>query len=358
MTAADTGWTRRYGLPRLIWLTYLLIYPLPWLEDHPSPHDIWMSAAGVAVFLPIYLRVPEDKPMPLYPAVVFAAIGYVLAPYHGAWTVFATYAVSAAARIVPRRKALVVIALLLASIPAFTALTHRPPIDAGFGVLLGVLIAMAMFSRISLLERNKQLLAAQTEVRGLAATAERERIARDLHDLLGHSLTMIAIKADLAGRMMARDPARTAAEIEEIGTAARTALREVRAAVTGMKGASLAYELDRARAALTSAGVALHVVGETAPIAPARDGVLAMALREAVTNVIRHAQATACTIILTHENGEIAEMIVQDNGMTRAAPREGNGLLGMRARLTAAGGSLEVHALRPGLRITARLAPS
>ncbi|MDX8033437.1 sensor histidine kinase [Lentzea sp. BCCO 10_0856] len=170
-------------------------------------------------------------------------------------------------------------------------------------------------------------------VEHLATLAERERIARDLHDLLGHTLTAIILRAQL----VAADPARAREEAAEIERTARAALGEVRDAVTGWRSASLDTELEAARTALTSLGVevvvrrdpGLTIVGST-------EHELALALREAVTNVARHAQATTCHIGIEARGGELC-LVIADDGVSSRAP-EGNGLTGMRERIAALGG--------------------
>lgn len=177
-------------------------------------------------------------------------------------------------------------------------------------------------------------------VQELATAAERERIARDLHDLLGQSLTGLVVRAQLVQSLVQADPesaARAAGDLEET---ARTALEQVRAAVGGLRAVSLADEVDGARRTLAAAGlaVAIDIPGDAAPN-PLVERSLALALREAVTNVVRHAGARDCRIVLTSGEG-IWRLEVSDDGIGAAAP-EGNGLRGMRERIAAIGGAVE-----------------
>ncbi|QNA87886.1 sensor histidine kinase [Massilia sp. Dwa41.01b] len=204
------------------------------------------------------------------------------------------------------------------------------------------------------LRRSREaLLRKQEEVEHMATIAERERISRDLHDLLGHSLSMITLKAELAGKLLDHegggDAARVAArrEIADIEQAARQTLAEVRAAVSGYRESGLAQALASARASLAAADVELDEQVARVPLAPAAEHVLALALREAVTNVVRHAGARRCTLSLGLEEGNAVLRVADDGTRLRGEHdlRHGNGLAGMQERAASLGGRL---ALRVG----------
>jgi two-component system sensor histidine kinase DesK len=173
----------------------------------------------------------------------------------------------------------------------------------------------------------------------MATVAERERIARDLHDLLGHTLSVIVIKSELAAKLADTDTARAVAEIRDVERISRNALQEVRRAIHGYRGERVEEEVSTARAALTAAGVtfATHITPVT--LTPDLDRALGLSLREAVTNVIRHAQARHCEVTLEPDAGAV-RLIVQDDGIGGEHP-EGAGLSGMRARLAEVGGALQ-----------------
>jgi two-component system sensor histidine kinase DesK len=189
-----------------------------------------------------------------------------------------------------------------------------------------------------------KLREAQEENLALAAIAERERIARDLHDVLGHTLSVIVLKAELAGRLLERDPQRAMLEIGDVERTARTALAEVREAIGGYRTRGLGAEIEAARRTLDAAGVTL--LSDAEPTAAvglsiAEETVLALALREAVTNIVRHACATTCRLHFISEDGR-RRLIVQDNGENMIT-REGNGLRGMRERVESVGGHLALE---------------
>ncbi|HLH64381.1 MAG TPA: sensor histidine kinase [Solirubrobacteraceae bacterium] len=187
-----------------------------------------------------------------------------------------------------------------------------------------------------LAERNDELREARAQLAQAAVARERERFARDLHDLLGHSLSVIAIKAELAGRMLREDPDRAGAEVADVERVARLALREVRDAVGGYRRPTLDGELDRALLALAAAGIQAEVERDHEPLDPDVEAVLAWSVREGATNVIRHSGARSCYLRIT-TGSDTATVEVLDDGA--GAEREpaldappGHGLSGLAER--------------------------
>jgi len=205
-------------------------------------------------------------------------------------------------------------------------------------IFYSVAIGLSNFAYSRHLLASEQLERANLEIEHLTQVAERERIARDLHDLLGHTLTVIVLKSDVANRLFATHPELAHQEIAEVETTARKALAEIREAVAGYRGEGLPAEVARTRRALTSAGVQLTTNLEYIVPLPVDTTILCLVLREAVTNVIRHSGATVCRLEL-HREGDRLTMSIEDNGSGELNP-EGNGLRGMRERLASAGGIL------------------
>ncbi|MFJ7964954.1 sensor histidine kinase [Streptomyces sp. NPDC096324] len=237
---------------------------------------------------------------------------------------------------------------------------HGGEEDARNLVLLVVLIGFAMTGVRQLVRTTVELRKARATVAQLAANEERLRLARDLHDLLGHSLSLITLKSELAGRMLPDHPDKAAQQVADIEQVSRQALVDVREAVTGYRRPRLAGELAGAQVALTAADVIADL-----PAEPGLDGVpeetesaLAWALREAVTNVVRHSGARRCTVELVRRqtlDGPVLELSVEDDGSggtSGTAP--GNGLTGLTERLEKAGGSMEAGRVRHGFRLVAR----
>jgi len=171
----------------------------------------------------------------------------------------------------------------------------------------------------------------------MALVAERERVARDVHDVLGHSLTVVTIKAELAQRLVDSDPERAKAELAQIQSLTREALAEIRATVAGLRLARLGDELTSAGAALADAGLSGQLPADPSVVDPRHRIVLAWVLRETVTNVVRHSGATSCAVAIGPRT-----MSVTDNGRGCSGRPEGNGLRGLRERVAAAGGTLVV----------------
>jgi two-component system sensor histidine kinase DesK len=221
---------------------------------------------------------------------------------------------------------------------------------------VGLSVGVASIMESGLRASRRQLLRKQEEVEHIARIAERERISRDLHDLLGHSLSLIALKAELAGKLAGRDLDACKREIADVEATARRALAEVRTAVTGYRDSGLSGALASARASLAAAGIELREDVMDFALAPALEHVLALALREAVTNVVRHAGASRCTVRLALEEGNAVLRVEDDGGRLRAGDevRAGNGLSGMRERAASAGGELLLR-VENGLRLALRL---
>ena len=219
-------------------------------------------------------------------------------------------------------------------------------------IVIAALIGAVTIQAATKAEADSRLRLAQEEVERLAKLAERERIARDLHDVLGHTLSVVVLKSELAQKLMSRDPARAAQEIAEIERISRQGLAEVREAITGYRSSGLAAEIEHVRDTLTTAGIDTTIEARPITLAPAQETALSLALREAVTNVIRHAAATRCHIKFYAQDGS-ALMEVQDDGRGGDAPF-GNGLTGMRERIDALGGVLMRETER-GTRLLIRL---
>jgi len=216
-------------------------------------------------------------------------------------------------------------------------------------LIIGIIINVERANK----DRDAALQLSQEEVRRLAATAERERIGRDLHDLLGHTLSLITLKLELSRKLADRDPQGSRREVTEAETIARQALAEVRSAVTGIRASDLAAELASARLLLECQHVHLHYAPPP-PMPPDVERGLSLVLREAATNIARHAQAHQAWIRFEQE-GRSLLMEIRDDGRG-GVQADGNGLGGMRERVTALRGTLVLQSVKgEGTCVTVRV---
>jgi two-component system, NarL family, sensor histidine kinase DesK len=202
--------------------------------------------------------------------------------------------------------------------------------------------ALAMFASVQVVRGNQALAEARAELARLAAENERIRIARDLHDLLGHSLTTITVKAGLARRLGAADGARANREIAEVEILARQSLADMRGAVSNYRDVTLTGELAAGRELLRAAGIVADLPRAADVVEPVHQELFGWVIREGLTNIVRHAHASSCTVRLTPSSVEILD----DGVGGSAAP--GNGLSGLRERVAAAGGTVDAGPVPPG----------
>ncbi|HEX7123603.1 MAG TPA: sensor histidine kinase, partial [Gemmatimonadaceae bacterium] len=279
------------------------------------------------------------------------ALGFGLSWVNRAASVFFIYAAAAAGQLDRPRHAWIAIGTATALALGTVWLVSAP---LPFWIVVGVftpLIGAVNLQHVQSERANAKLRLAHEEIEHLAAVAERERIARDLHDVLGHTLSLVTLKAQLAARLLERDQQRAAAELRELEQIARQALADVRETIRGYR-ATLDEEIRRARALLEAAGVRVEATVSLATIGRARDEVLALVLREMVTNTARHAGASVCRITV-EETAGLCCLTVEDDGRGGQVI-EGNGIRGMRERMEALGGTLTVDGSR-GMRVTATL---
>jgi len=346
----------------LMWLPFLIQPGIALAQSQPSPWKV-VAISGFVLFIVLYLwitwqeayrmtrthpgRVPREQ---LWWVGIIVILGVMLCFIQGAWGLGAFIFISAgvAGRVNFRQGVLVFggLALLTLIMGALIA-DSWPSIALMCFLVLVVGATTATFNRA--MRTNRELRLARREIARLAVTEERLRFARDLHDLLGHSLSLITLKSELLGQLIADEPEAALREARDIEAAARTALREVREAVAGYRQTTLANELQRARELLTAAGIESTLPDDVNGLPTAIETLLTWVAREGVTNVIRHSRAKHCVIALTRQPDEV-RMTVTDDGRGAAPDRyaspdqspiahqHGNGLRGAAERVAALGG--------------------
>ncbi|WP_214405327.1 sensor histidine kinase [Pseudonocardia lacus] len=322
----------------LFWVSALLYMPL---FDADAPGWVYViGALTIAVYVPFYLAV-DLRPGPLrdYGEWISTGLALLVTPVNPGGAVLLVYAGGIAGSHRRRTVALRWLVGLTALVVLLTALSQIPlPWRLWAFGPHAVLIWVIGLICIEAGAEGRAAQARSAQVEHLATVAERERISRDLHDLLGHTLTGIVVRSQLAQRLVAADPDAGVVEMAAVEKAAREALAEVRATVSGWRQIDFGAELDNAREALTAAGVELVTTRDPdLTLTPSAESALGLALREAVTNVVRHSGATRCVVSLTGSGEEVA-LEVTDDGV--GGGRDGTGLTGMRERIAALGGEV------------------
>lgn len=340
-----------YGKLQYMWLLSMGYMFWKYLYVTPRLPEVLLLALTIMLFVPLYCASFWARGWRVIACVVASClIGAAWARFNPGAACFFIFACAMCARMPGMTRAVGGMLAVIASgaviaflIPQMQMVFLLPILMAGLPVGLSCIMDARLRTSRALLMRK------QEEVEHMARIAERERISRDLHDLLGHSLSMIALKAELARKLARRDLDACEREIADIETNARDALAEVRAAVTGFRQSGLVQALAGARASLLAADVQFDERIERIALAPAAEHVVALAVREAVTNIVRHAQASRCTLSLVqeqHGGQPHAVLRVRDDGRLRdtADLQRGNGLTGMRERVVALGGRLSLQA--------------
>ena len=332
----DHGWTP------LLWIVYLGFFFVDPVMSHATSTVWLLDILGAAIFLVLYLGIfVIENPLALVHIGGMVALGLFYQNINGGACTFFIYAASMLPFCVETQAGSFVGIATVGGIAALQLLfMHiygwRMFYSALFPIIIGV--GNGFFAERN--RMNRRLRRANEQVEQLAKVAERERIARDLHDVLGHTLSVITLKSELAGKLIDRDPQRASKEIHEVEEISRQALADVRDAIRGYRTKGLVAELAQAKSTLETAGLSVQCDAATTMKLPAvQESVLSLAVREGVTNVVRHAQARSCRLRLEQQNGS-CRLEIQDDGQGFST-MEGNGLRGMRERVEMLGGTLE-----------------
>jgi two-component system, NarL family, sensor histidine kinase DesK len=334
-----------------------LAFPFASLADADPPADhLVLAVTGVLVFVAIYMWTFVRPEEPLHDLrrdavviVVLAAIAVLLTVAERPdWAMLFVYVtVPAGVRLpLPLNFATVAVCALIAFAAGTVAGAEDDVALTWAATTFGLGLLFCALGR--LVNANAQLRAARAELAERAVAEERLRFARDLHDLLGHSLSVIALKAELAGRLLPERPDAAREHVGDVERVAREALAEVREAVSGYRRPTLAGEVAGARVALEAAGIEAEVDVPSAPLPADAEAVLAWAVREGTTNVIRHSGARRASIIVAPGPADATAEVVDDGTGSAACGPAGSGLAGLRERAERLGGRLEAGARADG----------
>jgi two-component system sensor histidine kinase DesK len=391
----DGAWRPFY---RLVGLLFVVFPIATILSTRPDPLEVVLVLGGTALFGIVMIRgtrvplpdadglvrpfglsrTPAEIARDAGPTIVAVAglillsIALTLLRPDGGWFAFFYYAsVSASTIRIPRVAIALMVVTGIAAALSFVVARDNPA-DAFVQGLSVTVIGLTVFSAIAVRRTNRALVAARDELARLAVADERARIARDLHDTLGHDLSVIALKSELAGRLLPGDPARAGSEIADVERVAREALTAVRGTIGGYRQPTLANELAGARSALAAAGIEGRVEPAPERLPATADAILGWAVREGVTNVVRHGRGRSAEIRVEITESDAAVEIRNDpprgdgpSGLAIAPDRtrsagSGTGLAGLRERVATVGGRVEAGPLPDGgfrLRVSLPIGP-
>lgn len=343
----ELGWTPLSLLGYLVFLFVPFVFADASGGGNPGSSipvgHIGLTLVSIVAFLPLYFlgyRVSGHREV--LAMLGIAALGYALLPFNPFANTYLIYAAGFAAMLCQALWQRV--AWLFATSVIFLVEVMwlgYPLFIVGITLLIATSVFVANHFQAENARKSSELKLSHDEVKRLAATAERERIGRDLHDLLGHTLSLVALKSELAGKLIERDPLAARREIDDIARVSRDALSQVRRAVSGIRAAGLAAELASARLLLEYAGVRFRYDLGDAQMAPELETVLALAVREAVTNIQRHARAKHASVVLQRKGADV-RLRIEDDGRGGVVAH-GNGLSGMRERIEALHGRLRIE---------------
>jgi two-component system sensor histidine kinase DesK len=334
---------RDHGWGPFVWFAYSGFFFFQPVLAHVSLGTWLLDIAGYLVFCCLYFGFFWlERPNAIVHIGGLILLGLLFLPYNGGAACFFIFA----AAFVPfstNTKRTAILAILAISAVSFveSSLLHLDWWSTKFWACVFPLTVGG--SNVFFAERNRmnnKLRKANEEIEHLAKVAERERIARDLHDVLGHTLSVITLKSELAGKLIDRDPERAGKEIREVENISRQALSDVRDAIRGYRSKGLVAELALAKSTLETAGLTVQCDAATSmQLPPMQESVLSLAVREGVTNVVRHANARNCRLRIEQQN-DMCRLEIADDGQGFVS-MEGNGLRGMRERVEMLGGTLD-----------------
>lgn len=351
---------RARALGMVIWVLFIVVPVIDAITNRGSATEHLLAIAGAVAFSAVYVWLvmtwweanAQSRSLALVGVMLVLAVVLTIAD-RPSWGFLFTYCAACVGLVAPSDLGMPAVILCAGAAFGATAIAGGSTGTGGGFAASAVGIGLLLVLMRDLRMRNQELVEARAELALSAVEAERERFARDLHDLLGHSLSVIAIKAELAGRLLKLDPERAAAEVADVEGVARESLREVRQAVSGYRQPTLEKELEGARVALSAAGIAAEVQRAPVTLDPEVEAVLAWTVREGATNVIRHSGASHCQVKVSAGLADAGVEVV-DDGQGPACLRgeqvehAGHGITGLTERAERLRGRIEAGGLPDG----------
>ncbi|HGA0509242.1 TPA: sensor histidine kinase [Bacillus pacificus] len=352
---------KHMGFFPYMWLVYLL-FPIYNLTQ-VSGWKLVIGSGMLIVFMITYRQLYFVQKTFILWACIQMILTLLFALFYNPFMIFFGFFTASAMGFAPSKKVFrILLCLLVVMLGAFvfvnmnqltpTSLVNIVPM---FILMLLTPFGMRNFNQKKML-RN-QLNEANEQIKDLVKREERQRIARDLHDTLGHTLSLITLKSQLVEKLIVKNPERASAEAKEITQTSRTALKQLRELISDMRMITVEEELEQIKAILQAANVELEIKQETSAssLSPIEQNILGMCLREAVTNVVKHSKATRCIVSVLESQGELT-LTVKDNGIGLADQNhDGNGIRGMKERIALIDGFVELGTINPGTLLTVKV---
>ncbi|HDR7771070.1 TPA: sensor histidine kinase [Bacillus paranthracis] len=352
---------KHMGFFPYMWLVYLL-FPIYNLTQ-VSGWKLVIGSGMLIVFMITYRQLYFVQKTFILWACIQMILTLLFALFYNPFMLFFGFFTASAMGFAPSKKVFrILLCLLVVMLGVFvfinmnqltpTSLVNIVPM---FILMLLTPFGMRNFNQKKML-RN-QLNEANEQIKDLVKREERQRIARDLHDTLGHTLSLITLKSQLVEKLIVKNPERASTEAKEITQTSRTALKQLRELISDMRMITVEEELEQIKAILQAANIELEIKQETSAssLSPIEQNILGMCLREAVTNVVKHSKATRCIVSVRELQGELI-LTVEDNGIGLADQNhDGNGIRGMKERIALIDGFVELGTINPGTLLTVKV---
>ncbi|MDF9449573.1 sensor histidine kinase [Bacillus toyonensis] len=352
---------KHMGFFPYMWLVYLLfpIYNLTQVSGWKLVMGIGMLIVFIITYRQLYF---VQKTFVLW-AFIQMILTFLFAIFYNPFMIFFGFFTASAMGFAPSKKVFrVLLCLLVVMLGAFVFVNMNQLTPANLVNIVPMFILMLLtpfgmrnFNQKKMLKN--QLNEANEQIKDLVKREERQRIARDLHDTLGHTLSLITLKSQLVEKLIVKNPERASVEAKEITQTSRTALKQLRELISDMRMITVEEELEQIKAILQAANIELEIEQEASAssLSPIEQNILGMCLREAVTNVVKHSKATQCTVSVLESQGELI-LKVEDNGIgLEDQNNDGNGIRGMKERIALIDGFVELNTIHPGTLLTVKV---
>lgn len=352
---------KHMGFFPYMWFVYLA-FPIYGLTNE-SGWKLILGSGMLVIFVIAYRQLYFVEKTFILWACIQMVIVFLFGVFYNPYFIYLGFFTANAIGFTPTKKAFRLLVLSLGTMIVTFVLVYSKnfTLTSIFGslpmfiLMLITPFAMRNFNQKKVLRH--QLSEANEQIKDLVKREERQRIARDLHDTLGHTLSLITLKSQLVEKLIVKNPERASIEAKEITQTSRTALKQLRELISDMRMITIEEELEQIKAILQAANISLEVKqkASSGALSPLEQNILGMCLREAVTNVVKHSKATECTVSLFETQGELV-LQVKDNGVgLQAQSHDGNGILGMKERLALIDGALELDETHPGTMLTVKV---